>query len=129
MKRNPHEEAWRWYPQARDGFHDADELLGRKRFSPAFFPFQQSAEKVLKVDLYWRLATRDCFPTHSINELLRVEKLGRYSVPNRYPNGFPGGAPSRFYIAPEEAREAMELARSLPDTVVRKLEGEGKGNP
>jgi len=44
-------------------------------------------------------------------------KLDQYYIPTRYPNGLPGGVPSRFYTDAEEAQEAMELARSVLDMV------------
>jgi HEPN domain-containing protein len=140
MKRNPREEALRWLIQAQDEFQDAEELRQRGRFYLALFHFQQSAEKALKAYLYFRLAAREIFFTHSIDELLsaaiaidaefahleRAKKLDQYYIPTRYPNGLPGGIPSRFYTDPEEAQEAMELTRKLLNTVVQKIEPEGQ---
>lgn len=138
MRRSPREEARRWLTQAQDEFADAEELRKRGRFYLALFHFQQAAEKALKAYLYWKLVTRDVFYTHSIDELLeiaksldaefspceRAKKLDQYYIPTRYPNGLPGGVPSRFFTDPEEAREAMELALAVIDTVTRKLKEE-----
>jgi len=32
-----------------------------------------------------------------------AKKLDRYYIPTRYPNGLPGGVPSRYFDDPEEA--------------------------
>ncbi|KKN06461.1 hypothetical protein LCGC14_1076970, partial [marine sediment metagenome] len=42
-------------------------------------------------------------------------------IPTRYPNGLPGGIPSRYYDDPEEAENAMKLAKKLIDLVENKL--------
>jgi len=47
----------------------------------------------------------------------RAARLDQYYIPTRYPNGLPGGVPSRFYTDPGEAREAMELARMVLEAV------------
>ena len=135
MKRQARDEARRWLIQAQDEFHDADDLRQRERFYLALFHFQQAAEKALKAFLYAVTASQDVFFTHSIYELLqwaqeadadfkrlhKVVKLDQYYVPTRYPNGLPGGVPSRFYTDPEEALQAMELARMVLDLAVDKL--------
>jgi HEPN domain-containing protein len=54
----------------------------------------------------------------------RVEmskRLDQYYVPTRYPNGLPGGVPSRYYDDPEEAAEAAELARQVVELAAAKL--------
>lgn len=131
MKRKAWEEAQRWLIQARDEFEDAEELRLRGRFYLALFHFQQAAEKALKAFLYSIAGSEEVFFTHSIYELIqqakgadagfalveRAAKLDQYYIPTRYPNGLPGGVPSRFYTDPEEAREAMELARSVLEMV------------
>lgn len=136
MKRTAREEAQRWLTQARDEFEDADELRRRGRFYLALFHFQQATEKALKAFLYQVSASEEVFFTHSIYELVRLAaqadpgldalaraaKLDQYYIPTRYPNGLPGGVPSRFYNDPEEAREAMELARAVLETVERRIE-------
>lgn len=139
--RNPVEtEARRWLIQARDEFEDADELRRRQRFYLALFHFQQAAEKALKAYLYAKLKSSEVFRTHSVEELAQMaseldphfgtvvpaKKLDRYYILTRYPNGLPGGVPSRHYDDPEEAREAMELARLVVEAVEAAL-GAGSG--
>jgi HEPN domain-containing protein len=51
----------------------------------------------------------------------KAVKLDQYYVPTRYPTGLPGGGPSRFCTDPDEAREAMELARSVLEMVEERL--------
>jgi HEPN domain-containing protein len=135
MRREAREEAQRWLIHARDEFQDADELRLRGRFYLALFHFQQAAEKALKAFLYSVAGSEEVFFTHSIYELIqwakeaapdfeKVEKgvkLDQYYIPTRYPNVLPGGVPSRFYTDPEEAREAMELARAVLEMVEDRL--------
>lgn len=138
MKRPHKEEALRWFTQAKDEFEDADELRKRGRFYLALFHFQQAAEKALKAYLYIRVESVEVFLTHSIDDLLeavleidpdfkeaaQAKKLDRYYIPTRYPNGLPGGVPSRFFDDPKEAEEAMHLAKSIIDLVDRKIKEE-----
>jgi len=135
MKR-PEEEAKRWLEHARDEFTDADELRKRDRFYIALFHFQQSAEKALKAYLFLKVASKDIWHTHSLAELLEMageldndfnkvaaaRKLDQYYIPTRYPNGLPGGVPSRYYDDPEEAREAMKLSRKVLEVAGDKIE-------
>ncbi|OGP96643.1 MAG: hypothetical protein A2157_11875 [Deltaproteobacteria bacterium RBG_16_47_11] len=135
MKRLPKEESLRWFTQARDEFHDADELRERKRFYLALFHFQQAAEKALKAYLYLKVESFEVFYTHSIDDLLEMvfeidpdfkevthaKKLDKYYILTRYPNGLPGGVPSRYFDDPKEAEEAMELTKRVIDLVERKI--------
>ena len=135
MKKPKKEEALRWYTHAKDEFIDADELRKRKRFYLALFHFQQSTEKALKAYLYLKVKSIEIFYTHSINdlinmvieldrdfkELISVKKLDQYYIPTRYPNGLPGGIPSRYYDDPEEAETAMLLAKKVIDLVEKKI--------
>lgn len=135
MKRPHREESLRWLTQAQDEFQDADDLRKRGRFYLALFHFQQAAEKALKAYLYLKVKSIEVFYTHSIDDLLemtfditpdfkevnQVKKLDRYYVPTRYPNGLPGGVPSRYFDDPKEAEEAMELAKSLIGLVEKKI--------
>ncbi len=131
MKREARQEAQRWLIHAKDEFQDADELRLRGRFYLALFHFQQATEKALKAFLYSVASSEEVFFTHSIYELMqwakeaapefeRVQKavkLDQYYVATRYPNTLPGGVPSRFYTDPNEAREAMELAKAVLEMV------------
>ncbi|KKL25450.1 hypothetical protein LCGC14_2405140 [marine sediment metagenome] len=136
MKKPKKEEALRWFTQAKDEFIDSDELRKRNRFYLALFHFQQSSEKALKAYLYLKVESIEVFYTHSISELLNmvfeidpefkevsaVKKLDQYYIPTRYPNGLPGGVPSRYYDDPQEAEDAMKLAKNLIDLIEKKLE-------
>jgi HEPN domain-containing protein len=137
MKRPHKEESLRWLTQAKDEFQDSDDLRKRNRFYLALFHFQQAAEKALKAYLYLKVKSIEVFYTHSINDLLEMtmdidpdfkevaqaKKLDKYYVPTRYPNGLPGGVPSRYFDDPKEAEEAMELAKSLIGLVEKKVMG------
>lgn len=138
MKRPSKEEALRWFTQAKDEFIDADELRKRERFYLALFLFQQATEKALKAYLYQEVKSIEIFYTHSINDLLNMafeinsefrnvassKKLDQYYIPTRYPNGLPGGVPSRYFDDPKEAEEAMMLAKSVIDLVEKKIMNE-----
>jgi len=137
MKRPHKEESLRWLTQAKDEFKDADDLRKRNRFYLALFHFQQAAEKALKAYLYLKVKSIEVFYTHSIDDLLemtmdidpdfkevaQVKKLDKYYVPTRYPNGLPGGVPSRYFDDPKEAEEAMELAKRMIELVEKKVMG------
>jgi HEPN domain-containing protein len=129
MKRPHKDESLRWLTQAEDEFADADELRKRGRFYLALFHFQQATEKALKAYLYLSIRSIEVLFTHSIDELLDsvaeidpafrevagAKKLDRYYIPTRYPNGLPGGVPSRYFDDPVEAEEAMQLAKNVLD--------------
>jgi HEPN domain-containing protein len=134
--RSPADEASRWLIHAQDEYQDAEDLRKRERFYLALFHFQQAAEKALKAFLYAHVDDRRVFFTHSVLELIQavvaldptladLEKAGRldqYYIPTRYPNGLPGGVPSRFYSDPKEAAEASSLAHQVLQAVARRLE-------
>lgn len=137
MRRPDKEESSRWFTQAKDEFLDADDLRKRGRYYLALFHFQQSAEKAMKAFLYLRVKSFEVFYTHSLNDLLEMsveidsdfkgviqaKKLDKYCIPTRYPNGLPGGVPSRYFDDPAEAEEAMELAKGIIELVERKITG------
>lgn len=137
MKRPHKEESLRWLTQAKDEFQDADDLRKRNRFYLALFHFQQAAEKALKAYLYLKVKSIEVFYTHSIDDLLEMtmdidpdfkevaqaKKLDKYYAPTRYPNGLPGGVPSRYFDDPKEAEEAMELAKRIVELVEKKVMG------
>lgn len=131
MRRPAEEEARRWLLQAVDEFADACDLRKRERFYLALFHFQQAAENALKAFLYLKLGEPEVFRTHSVAELIeategidpgfarlkRTKSLDAYYIPTRYPNGLPGGVPSRFYDDPAEAEEAERLAGPVIEAV------------
>jgi len=131
------EESRRWLVQAQDEFADADELRRRNRFYLALFHFQQAAEKALKAYLYLTMRSREeVFTTHSLEDLLQkvraldrdfrevkaAKKLDEYAIRSRYPDSLPGRIPSRYFDDPEEAEEAMCLAKGVVELVERKIE-------
>jgi len=138
MKKPIKEEVLRWFTQAKDEFLDSDDLRKRERFYLALFHFQQAAVKAVKAFLYLKVKSIEVFFTHSINELIKVaieidtefkeiesvKKLDQYYIPTRYPNGLPGGIPSRYFDDPSEAKDAMLLAKKLIDLVEKKLKQE-----
>jgi HEPN domain-containing protein len=117
--------------QAEDEFADADDLRKRGRLYLALFHLQQAAEKALKAYLYLKTKSIEVFYTHSLDDLLKMaveadkrftavahaKKLDRYYIATRYPNGLPGGVPSRYFDDPKEAEEAMLLAKGVIDLV------------
>ncbi len=135
MRRPYPEEADRRLTQARDEFQDADDLRLRGRFYLALFHFQQAAEKGLKAYLLARAKSVELLHTHAIADLVgtavrldpefesvaAAKRLDQYYIPTRYPNGLPGGIPSRFYDDPEEAAQAMKLASGVLELVGRRL--------
>ena len=137
MTRTYTEESRRWLVQAQDEFEDADELRRRRRFYLALFHFQQSAEKALKAYLYLTVQSKEeVFTTHSLDGLLqkvraidrdfrgvkKAKKLDDYAIKPRYPDSLPGRIPSRYFDDPEEAEEAMLLAKGVIELVGRKIE-------
>ncbi len=135
MRKPYKDESLRWFTQAKDEFTDADDLRKRKRFYLSLFHFQQASEKALKSYLYLKIKSVEVFYTHSIEELSQMavdldadfkkirtaKKLDQYYISTRYPNGLPGGVPSRYYDDPKEAEDAMILAKKLIDLVAEKL--------
>ena len=130
------EESLRWLTQAQDEFSDADELRRRGRFYLALFHFQQAAEKALKAYLYLTVRSKEeVFTTHSLEDILqkawaadrdfkevkKAKKLDEYAIKSRYPDSIPGRIPSRYFDDPQEAEEAMNLARGVVELVERKI--------
>ena len=130
------EESLRWLTQAQDEFADADELRKRGRFYLALFHFQQAAEKALKAYLYLTVKSKEeVFTTHSLEDILqkawasdrdfkavkKAKKLDEYAIRSRYPDSLPGRIPSRYFDDPQEAEEAMNLAREVVELVERKI--------
>jgi len=135
MKKFEKDESLRWIIQAKDEFLDADDLRNRRRYYLALFHFQQSAEKALKAFLYLKLKSFEVFYTHSVNDLIEMcieidpdfnkikqaKKLDKYYIPTRYPNGLPGGIPSRYFDDPTEAEEAMKLSKEVIELIEKKM--------
>lgn len=125
----------RWLTQATDELQDALDLKERGRYYMALFHLQQAAEKALKAFLYGRAGVAEVIYSHSVHDLLalaeeadkgfervaRASRLDEYYIPTRYPDGLPGGVPSRFYTDPRQAEEAAELATAVVELVRDKL--------
>jgi HEPN domain-containing protein len=133
MKKDAKEEAIRWLTQAEEEFEDATNLTKAGRYYLALFLCQQSAEKALKAFIY--LKEEEPIFSHSVAVLLKLaasldrefkslsnaKRLDDYYIPTRYPNGLPGGVPSRYFDDPAEAKEAMHLAKSVVELVEKKI--------
>jgi len=57
----------------------------------------------------------------AIDEFNDAEKLDRYYIPTRYPNGLPGGIPSRVFDDPKEALDASNIARDIINFIKNKF--------
>ena len=91
--------------------------------------------------IYFKLKSGEVFYTHSIDELTQMaievdpafktimpaKKLDQYYIPTRYPNGLPGGIPSRYYDDPEEAMQARNLAEEVIELVTAKIDRDNAG--
>lgn len=132
--RPPHEqEASRWLAEARHDLDTARYLADGQRYNTACFICQQSAEKALKAFLYahevedpWGhsvdVLLEDAITYDAGLEVLRKDgpALDKYYIPTRYPNGLPGGIPSRAYTA-EDARLALASATRVLEGVASRL--------
>lgn len=133
MKPNPSDEARRWFLQAEDELADANLLSREKRYYLALYLCQQSAEKALKAFLYQKgqiptfthsvavLLEMSLHLDSSFSRLSAAKRLDDYYIPTRYPNGLPGGIPSRYFNDPIEAEAALKLSKKVLDLVRSKL--------
>ena len=122
MSPRTNDEAARWLAEAAADLDTARYLADGRRFNTACFICQQSAEKAVKSFLYARGVEEPW--GHSVATLLEdaltydpsIEPLldlgpvlDKYYIPTRYPNGLPGGIPSRAYTA-QDADQALSAA-------------------
>jgi HEPN domain-containing protein len=134
MRPDPREEGRRWLDQALADLDDATALTGLARFNVACFLCQQAAEKAVKAFLV--LQGEEDVRGHSVADLCdrasgfdpRFGPLGDEGasldllyIPTRYPNGLPGGMPSRAFHE-DDAQRAIERARTIIE-VVREVFG------
>lgn len=125
MTPDGHEEAIRWIQEAEEDIAAVELLLKGKHFHLACFHAQQSAEKAVKAFLYWHNVEEPW--GHSVAELIKDAStynpslenlfpigatLDRYYIPTRYPNGLPGGLPSKSYFA-HDAQGALDMAKQI----------------
>jgi HEPN domain-containing protein len=118
-------EAKRWLDEAAADLDTAKYLRKGKRFNTACFIAQQAAEKAVKAFLFaqdvespWghSVATlvEAAITFDGTLELLRDPGpvLDKYYIPTRYPNGLPGGIPSKAYTV-EDATQAIDAAANV----------------
>ena len=133
MRFPPHEEARRWFEEATSDLDTARYLADGARYNTACFMGQQAAEKALKAFLYSHEVEEPW--GHSVDTLIHdgtsydstlatIRDLGavldKYYIPTRYPNGLPGGLPSKAYTA-DDARQAITAADRVLAAVRERL--------
>jgi len=133
MRRAAEEESQRWLHQAVLDLEDAEFASSGKRYHLACFLAQQSAEKALKAYLYYH--GTELAWGHSVAELCQdaasfdsdfaglletAAPLDKYYIPTRYPNGLPGGIPSRAFSS-ADASLAISAAATVLDFVRDRL--------
>ena len=126
---------WRdWWHQAERDIRHAEHALEDADFEWSAFASHQAAEKAVKA----LILSRGGEPWgHSVTRLVQAlpedvkapeaavnaaKRLDKHYIPARYPNGFDAGFPGELYTE-DEARKALEDARSLIDLVRRHLPG------
>ena len=131
-----------WLRQAKKDLENASWEVKGGFFEWACFSAQQAAEKAIKA-VYQKLGgvawghsvynlLRGLQEKVSVpEELLRVgQKLDRYYIPARYPNGWEAGIPHEYFTE-EEAREAIrgagEIIRFCEDLLAGPRRGPEKG--
>ncbi len=127
--KDPKGEAARWLKQAEYDLQAAQYNADGGYHANACFGAQQAAEKALKAFLYGQgerqvighsvadLCERAAKKAKRFRKLAeQVNKLDRFYIPTRYPNGLPGGIPAETYDALDSA-EALKLARLVFKTV------------
>lgn len=100
-------------------------MVASRHFNWACFLAQQCAEKAAKAYLYargvedpWGHSVADLLADavtydDSLSSLMTTGALlDKFYIPTRYPNGLPGGLPSKAY-SEMEARQAMAWAGSI----------------
>lgn len=133
MRFPPHDEARRWFEEAVSDLDTARYLANGARYNTACFMGQQAAEKAMKAFLYSHEVEEPW--GHSVDTLIHdgisydstldtVRDLGavldKYYIPTRYPNGLPGGLPSKAYTA-DDARQAITAADRVLAAVRERL--------
>ena len=141
MRFPPHEEARGWFEEAASDLDTARYLADGARLNTACFMSQQAAEEALRVFLYSREVEEPW--GHSVDALIHdgtsydssldtVRDLGavldKYYIPTRYPNGLPGGLPSKAYTA-DDARQAITAADRVLAAVRERLPFLPKADP
>lgn len=125
----PHEEAGRWLTEAGVDLSAAAAMVRSRHYNWACFLAQQAAEKAAKALLYAK-GVEDPWG-HSVADLLedgatydpqvaplqpKGALLDKFYIPTRYPNGLPGGLPSKAF-SQDEAEQAIALSASLVEAI------------
>ena len=125
MQPDTREEALRWLAEAEEDIAVAQTLRDTQHFSRACFHAQQGAEKAMKAFLYAQGVDEPW--GHSVAKLVEEAAtydadlgdfgpagsiLDRHYIPTRYPNGLPGGLPSKAYFD-HDAQAAVASARQI----------------
>lgn len=135
MSPDSHEEALKWLIEAREDVSAAEHLRSGNHYSHACFHSQQAAEKALKAFLYeyeveepWGhslvtlLEEAATYDNTLLEPLYRVATiLDRFYIPTRYPNGLPGGLPSKSYHE-DDADQTIRLAKKIIDAIHARIE-------
>ncbi|MEK6964109.1 MAG: HEPN domain-containing protein [Nanoarchaeota archaeon] len=114
----------RWIKQAKHDLDAAKWSSKGKFYDTTCFQAQQAAEKALKAYL---LLQRKRIIVHSVYHLLREcihfnkkfanltplgQKLDKYYIPTRYPDGLPTGTPQDYFTL-EDAEETIQAAKKI----------------
>jgi HEPN domain-containing protein len=133
MKPNPADEARRWFEQAQDDIAAAVHMTNGGFHNHTCFLAQQAVEKALKAFLLSRGAWD--VRGHSVADLCSeaakvhqpfaalvdiVAPLDKFYIPTRYPNGLPGGTPSKAFDR-GDAERALETARRAMSFIAEQL--------
>lgn len=128
--KNSHQEARRWFLEARNDFGFLtvflEQRLGEKgHFNIGCFIAQQAGDKALKACLF-ALGERVVL-THSLRAMVEqlaisepkfgtihheASRLDRLYIPTRYPNGWPDGSPFEYYTA-QDFIESFEQLKAV----------------
>jgi HEPN domain-containing protein len=125
MRPDPKDEGRRWLDQALADLEDASAVAGLGRHNVACFLCQQAAEKAVKAflvlrgeEVVWGHSVADlCDRAAAFDPRFREladdgASLDLLYIPTRYPNGLPGGLPSRAFRDDDSAR-AIGRARTI----------------
>ena len=133
MRSNPSDEALRWIKQARADLGAARDNYDGENHNIACFLAQQAAEKALKA--YFYAQGEEYVLGHSVQELCKkaagedeafdplitmAQKLDRFYIPTRYPNGLPGGIPAESFDE-DDAESAIGQAEKILTAVEKQL--------
>jgi len=126
MKPDPEVESRRWFSEAETDLGAARHLADGGFHHLSCFHCQQAVEKALKSYLLLKGARE--VRGHSVSDLCEaacrfeaefrelvadVSSLDQYYIPTRYPNGLPGGLPSRVYSGRDSERAIQTTEKAI----------------